>query len=56
MLHGVNYLIFDPRDPMNSLLSHNLSLIDAGKVETVSLQEGGVIIEIKESAPAKVEK
>jgi hypothetical protein len=56
MLHGVNYLIFDPRDPMNSLLSHNLSLMDAGKVETVALQEGGVIVEIKEFAPAKVEK
>jgi hypothetical protein len=49
MLRGVNYLIFDPRDPVNSSLSHNLALMDAGKVETVALQQGGVIVEIKES-------
>jgi hypothetical protein len=56
MLHGVNYLIFDPRNPMNSSLSHNLSLLDAGKVETVALEEGGVIVEIKELIPGKVAK
>jgi hypothetical protein len=49
MLRGVNYLIFDPRDPVNSSLSHNLALMNAGKVETVALQQGGVIVEIKES-------
>ena len=49
MLRGVNYLIFDPRDPVNSSLSHNLALMDAGKVETVALQQGGVIVEIKKS-------
>ncbi|MGA8864512.1 MAG: hypothetical protein WBM09_05775 [Gallionella sp.] len=47
MLQGLNYLIFDPRDPANSSLSHNLALMDAGKVETVALQQGGVIVEIK---------
>ena len=47
MLRGINYLIFDPRDPQNSSLSHNLALMGAGKVETIVLQQGGVIVEIK---------
>ncbi len=51
MLRGINYLIFDPRDPANSSLSHNMATMDAGKVETVALQQGGVIVEIK-SSPA----
>jgi len=49
MLHGLKYLIFDPRDAANRSLSHNLALMDAGKVETVALQRGGVIVEIKQS-------
>jgi hypothetical protein len=53
MLRGVNYLIFDPRDSVNSSLSHNLALMDAGKVETVTLQQGGVIVEIKSIPPAQ---
>ncbi len=53
MLRGINYLIFDPRDPANSGLAHNLATMDAGKVETVALQEGGVIVEIKSTTPAQ---
>jgi hypothetical protein len=49
MLKGINYLIFDPRDLQNSSLSHNLALMGAGKVETIVLQQGGVIVEIKGS-------
>ncbi len=49
MLRSINYLIFDPRDPQNSPLSHNLALLGAGKVETIVLQQGGVIVEIKGS-------
>ena len=49
MLRGINYLIFDPRNPHNSSLSHNLALMGAGKVETIVLQQGGVIVEIKNS-------
>ncbi len=49
MLQGLKYLVFDPRDPANRSLSHNLALMDAGKVETVALQQGGVIVEIKQS-------
>ena len=47
MLRGINYLIFDPRDPLNSSLARNLATMDAGKVETIALQQGGVIVEIK---------
>lgn len=53
MMQGIKYLLFDPRDPANHSLSHNLALMDAGKVETVALQRGGVIVEIKESAATK---
>ena len=57
MLRGIDYLIFDPRNPRNSALSHNIAMMDAGKVETVALQLGGVIIQIKHpstnSAPDK---
>ena len=53
MLQGLDYLIFDPRDPANSSLSRNLALMDAGKVETVALQRGGVIVEIKKSPIAQ---
>jgi hypothetical protein len=49
MLKGINYLIFDPRDPKNSSLSHNLALMGAGKVETIILQRAGVIVEINGS-------
>ncbi len=49
MLRGIDYLIFDPRKPMNSSLSHNLASVDAGKVETVALQQGGVIVQIRNS-------
>lgn len=51
MLHGIDYLVFDPHDPMNDSLSHNLANMDAGKVETVTLQRGGVIVAVKKSIP-----
>jgi hypothetical protein len=49
MLRGVNYLLFDPRDPENRSLSRNLALMSAGKVETIALQSGGVIVQIRNS-------
>ena len=49
MLKGVNYLIFDPRAPENISLGQNLSRMNAEKVETAALQQGGVIVEIKNS-------
>lgn len=50
MLKGISYLIFDPRDPQNSSLSRNLALMGAGKVETIILQQGGVIVVIMGSS------
>ncbi len=52
MLRGINYVIFDPQDPSNASLSNNLAIL-AGKVETIALQEGGVIVEINQSTPEK---
>ncbi len=52
MLKGVDYLLFDPRDPANRSLSHNLSTMDAGRVETVDLKPGGVIVLIKNRVQA----
>lgn len=53
MLRGVNYLIFDPRDPVNASLSKNLATVGAGRVETIALQQGGVIVEVKSAPPAQ---
>lgn len=53
MLRGIDYLIFDPRNPKNSSLSLNLATMDAGKVETIALQRGGVIVQVKSPSPAK---
>jgi len=47
MLRSFNYLIFDHRDMKNNSLSQNIASVNAGKFETIALQKGGVIIEIK---------
>ncbi|BCK88603.1 hypothetical protein MIZ01_2408 [Sideroxyarcus emersonii] len=46
MLRGIDYLIFDPRNPANSSLSRNLATMETGKVETVALRSGGVILQV----------
>lgn len=53
-MRGIDYLIFDPRNPTNSSLSHNLATMGAGKVETVALQQGGVIVQINKSPSAQI--
>jgi hypothetical protein len=53
MLKGINLMIFDPHDPVNSSLSSNLATMGAEQVETVALQPGGVIVEIKGAALAQ---
>ena len=50
MLKGVDYLLFDPHDPANSALSRNLATMQAGRVETVDLRKGGVIVEVRYEA------
>lgn len=52
MLRGVDYLMFDPRDPANSALSYNLATMEPGRTETVALRAGGVIVQIKHDAAA----
>jgi hypothetical protein len=51
MLHGIDYLIFDPRDIQNGSLAHNLANMEAGKTETIVLQQGGVIVQVKNRLP-----
>jgi hypothetical protein len=51
MLRGVDFLMFDPRTPANSSLAHNLANMNAGKVETVALQAGGVIVQVLPAPP-----
>ena len=46
MLHGIDFLIFDPHNLINNSLAHNLANMEAGKVETVALQMGGVIVRV----------
>lgn len=46
MLHGINYLIFDPREAANASLAHNLANMESGKTETLVLQQGGVIVQV----------
>ena len=50
MLKGVDYILFDPHNPANSSLSHNLSTMQAGLVETVDLRKGGVIVQVGHQA------
>jgi len=49
MLRGIDYLMFDPKNQGNKSLSRNLATMGSGKVETIALQAGGVIIEIKKT-------
>jgi hypothetical protein len=51
MLHGIDYLIFDPKDIKNNSLAHNLANMGAGKTETVVLQQSGVIVQVKNRPP-----
>ncbi len=47
MLRGVNYLMFDPRNPANLSLARNLSMLNGTSVEVLAMQTGGVIIAVK---------
>jgi hypothetical protein len=51
MLNGINFLIFDPRDQDNASLAHNLATMEAGRTETIVLQKGGVIVQVKTPLP-----
>lgn len=47
-LHGVDYLLFDPKQTDNMELAHNLALL-GGAIETVTLESGGVILHVMPS-------
>jgi len=46
MLKSINYLIFDPRDPENRSLARHLSAMAANRIETIALEDGGVIVQV----------
>ncbi len=47
MLAGLTYLLFDPQQPANSDLAHNLAIIGGTATETIALQQGGALLRIK---------
>ena len=55
MLRGINFLIFDPQDIDNRSLVRHLALL-AGETETVSLEQGGVIVQVKKPLPVKAQQ
>lgn len=46
MLKGVDYLMFDPRDRKNEILSRNMAMLGQA-TETIALQSAGVILRIR---------
>lgn len=51
MLRGIDFIVFDPRNPANQSLSRNLALLGGQDAETVALQAGGVIVRVTARAP-----
>ena len=51
MLRGISYVLLDPKKTENLALARNLSLLGS-LAETISLQQGGVLLHIKNGAPA----
>ncbi len=56
MLNGINFLIFDPHDLDNASLARNLATMEAGRTETIILQKGGVIVQVKTPLAAPMPK
>jgi len=46
MLHGISYVLLDPKKTENLALARNLSLL-GNLAETISLQQGGVLLHVK---------
>ena len=55
MLHGISYLLLDPKETRNLALTRILSLM-GNLVETVSLQQGGVLLHVSGNIPADQNK
>ncbi len=52
-LHGLDYVIFDPRTLQNRPLSQDFAMLGGANSDTVALQEGGVVLRLHHAhAPA----
>lgn len=47
MLHGIDYLMFDPQNKHNESLVRNLAMLGGEYTEVISVQTSGVIVQIK---------
>lgn len=48
-MHGVSFVLFDPKNPANADLARNFANL-GNQAETLSLEEGGVILRIRNGA------
>jgi len=53
-LHGVDYVVFDPKDPVNATLSRGFALLGGAQAETIALEPGGVVLRLHHSDQAPV--
>jgi len=53
MMHGISYLMFDPKEAANGPLARDLAMLGGEKTETIAVRDAGVIIRIKDSPPAR---
>ncbi len=51
-LRGLDYVVFDPQDPVNRGLSHDFALLGGERVETLALRPGGVILHLRRAGSA----
>jgi hypothetical protein len=52
MLHSVNHLLFDPKDPANALLARNFAMMGGDAVGTIALLPGGALLYLKDDGAA----
>jgi len=54
-LRGTEFVVFDPLSPVNRALSRNFALLGGAGAETVSLQQGGVVLRLHPEAATAAE-
>ncbi|HYA66840.1 MAG TPA: hypothetical protein VEE84_09125 [Burkholderiaceae bacterium] len=45
-LRGVDYVVFDPKEPSNAALSRGFALLGGAQAETIALEPGGVLLRL----------
>ena len=45
-LRGIDYVVFDPKDPVNSALARGFALLGGAQAETIALEPGGVLLRL----------